>query len=204
MKTRERILLCTLQLFNEQGEPNVTTLDIANELDISPGNLYYHFRGKEVLVDSLLADFLEQTGELVTLQADPNELNPEDYWLFMHLLFEAIIRYRFLFLDLPNLMGRYPQVQRAMHHWLEALRTSLKDMLTDMRREQWLACNEEQLEGLADCLCQLMVFWIDYQRVRHLDEADPNAAVRQALGMLLPYMAESARGVLKSLIDRYR
>ena len=36
MKTRDRILNCALELFNRDGEPNVTTLDIANELGISP------------------------------------------------------------------------------------------------------------------------------------------------------------------------
>ncbi len=35
MKTRDRILECALQLFNQQGEPNVSTLEIANELGIS-------------------------------------------------------------------------------------------------------------------------------------------------------------------------
>src|SRR5690606_17555640 len=47
MKTRDRILECALQCFNARGEGNVSVLEIATELGISPGNLYYHPGGEE-------------------------------------------------------------------------------------------------------------------------------------------------------------
>ena len=53
-KTAKRILLTALTLFNERGENSVTSVDIAMEMDISPGNLYYHFKGKELMVDALI------------------------------------------------------------------------------------------------------------------------------------------------------
>ena len=112
MKTRDRILECALELFNQQGEPNVSTLEIANELGISPGNLYYHFHGKEPLVLGLFERF---QGELAPLLDPPAEarLGAEDYWLFLHLIVERLAHYRFPFQDLSKPEGRPPKLVRG-------------------------------------------------------------------------------------------
>jgi AcrR family transcriptional regulator len=52
-RTAERILEVTLELFNRFGEPNVSTTLISAELNISPGNLYYHYPAKDELINSL-------------------------------------------------------------------------------------------------------------------------------------------------------
>jgi AcrR family transcriptional regulator len=52
-RTAERILEVTLDLFNRFGEPNVSTTLISAELNISPGNLYYHYPAKDELINAL-------------------------------------------------------------------------------------------------------------------------------------------------------
>src|SRR5690606_41552912 len=86
MKTRDRILHTSLQLFNEHGEPNVTTLQIADELDISPGNLYYHFKNKSEIIDELFASFESHINTLLDVPEDIAGI--DDQWLFLHLVFE--------------------------------------------------------------------------------------------------------------------
>ena len=113
MKTRDRILECALQLFNQQGEPNVSTLEIANEMGISPGNLYYHFHGKEPLVLGLFERFEEELTPLLDPPVDLR-LDAEDYWLFLHLIVERLAQYRFLFQDLSNLAGRLPKLAQSV------------------------------------------------------------------------------------------
>jgi len=203
MKTRDRILLCALELFNEEGEPNVTTLEMANELDISPGNLYYHFKGKEALLEVLIEDFLLSTRNLLSPADDPEAVSPEDLWLLLHLLFESIATYRFLFQDLSNLMSRYPFIRLAMHAWVSQLRQCLTHILLVMRASEQLRCDDAGQQRLLDAVCQACLFWLDYQRVVGVEQPDPATGVQQALGLLLPYLDEDTANWMQALIDRY-
>ena len=93
-QTPQRIIQAALDLFNHYGEPNVTTNRIADELDISPGNLHYHFRTKQNLIDALFEQFEQRMlGLLSANEADQTDI--EDAWFFLHLVFETIADYRF-------------------------------------------------------------------------------------------------------------
>ena len=128
MKTRDRILECALTLFNQQGEPNVSTLEIANEMGISPGNLYYHFHGKEPLILGLFERFQAELAPLLDPPADAR-LSAEDYWMFLHLIVERLSHYRFLFQDLSNLAGRLPKLARGIRNLLNSLKRTLASLL---------------------------------------------------------------------------
>src|SRR5690554_8211584 len=109
MKTRDRILHTSLQLFNEHGEPNVTTLQIADELDISPGNLYYHFKNKSEIIDELFASFESHINNLLEVQEEVSGI--EDQWLFLRLVFESIAQYHFISQDLVKSLSHYDNIQ---------------------------------------------------------------------------------------------
>ena len=85
-RTRERILETALVLFNRLGEPNVTTADIATDMGISPGNLYYHFRNKDQIIAELFGAF-ERRLEALLIEPEGRTAGLEDLWFLLHLLF---------------------------------------------------------------------------------------------------------------------
>ena len=76
-------------------------------MKISPGNLYYHFKNKEDIINNASSS---SSSARSTAAHDPHAPdgrlpNVEDAWLFLHLLFEQIWKYRFFYRDLNNLLA---------------------------------------------------------------------------------------------------
>ena len=127
MKTKERILIVSLDLFNELGEPNVTTVDISNEMDISPGNLYYHYRNKDEIVEHIVHRYEH---ELLTLLNAENDLNNfVEYWLFLKFYLEKNWQYRFIFRDMNNLFSKYRPIHRKMNRLIQSSEKTILKMI---------------------------------------------------------------------------
>lgn len=201
MKTRDRILECALHLFNRQGEPNVSTLEIANEMGISPGNLYYHFHGKEPLVLGLFERFEE---ELTPLLDPPLEvrLDAEDYWLFLHLIVERMAQYRFLFQDLSNLTGRLPKLARGMRTLLNALKRTLAALLASLKAHGQVTSDTRALGQLVEQISMTLLFSLDYQRIL-AREGEVGIVVYQVMMLVAPHLEVDSRLAAEQLALRY-
>src|SRR6478672_2968291 len=131
-RTAERILEVTLALFNRFGEPNVSTTLISAELNISPGNLYYHYPAKDELINSLFDRYEKSLDEL--LGAAENVRHIEDAWLFFHMLFELIWQYRFLYRDLNDLLSKNRRLETHFQFVLRNKTRAVKSVLDGLAR----------------------------------------------------------------------
>ena len=204
MKTKDRILLASLTLFNEQGEPNVTTLQIADELNISPGNLYYHFKNKAEIVDGLFNQFEARISDL--LDVPETILGVEDQWLFLHLLFEAIAQYRFLYQDLVNVLGRYerikPRFKRILNKKLQASRTICRSM----QQQGILLATDDEVDALCQNIVLGITYWISFDTVRNVlngHTMDLSRGIYQVLAQVAPFLQEDARHQLMEVGKAY-
>lgn len=201
MKTRDRILECALILFNQQGEPNVSTLEIANELGISPGNLYYHFHGKEPLVLGLFERFQAELMPLLDPPADAR-LDAEDYWLFLHLIVERLAHYRFLFQDLSNLAGRLPKLARGIRNLLNSLKRTLASLLAHLKAQEQLISATQALGQLVEQISMTLLFSLDYQRILGR-EAEVRIVVYQIMMLVAPHLIPASRQATEELAVLY-
>jgi len=205
--TRELVLATSLALFNEFGEPNVSTNHIADEADISPGNLYYHFRSKDDITLELFKLYLLNIQPILELE-DHAAQEAEDMWLRLHLFFEAMGRFRFLFRDLNDLYGRIKNLQRALSGLLNRQRTTLITLISGLRKNGVMEISEHDSEVLADNMLLVMTYWIPFAEVR----GDPgladgkvlSASVARVLHLVLPYLHEPEASQVEALAHTYR
>ncbi|WP_332369331.1 TetR/AcrR family transcriptional regulator [Spirosoma telluris] len=58
--TKGRILNASVRLFNEYGVDAVRLQQIAEEIGISVGNLAYHFKTKDAIIESVYEQVLDE------------------------------------------------------------------------------------------------------------------------------------------------
>jgi len=203
--TRNRILVASLLLFNEHGEPRTTTNDIADEVDISPGNLHYHFKRKAQIVEALLDEF-QADARRVLETPDHEPVSIDDFWLFLHLLLEFTAAYRFLFRDLEALTEAYPKVGRVLGHFAKGLAAVFELHLRALSAAGVLETRERDASVIARNLAVIALFSERFDILVGKDGNADDAALRIAgsiLSALQPYAAASATTHLEDLAARY-
>ncbi|PSV25797.1 MULTISPECIES: TetR/AcrR family transcriptional regulator [unclassified Photobacterium] len=161
MKTRDRIIHAALALFNERGEPNVTTNHIAADLAISPGNLYYHFRNKEQIIHSIFD--LYATDLQVSFQPRSEAETTESLLSYLDAVFLLMWRYRFFYANLPDILRRDPELQLKYLEAQAQLRSNIAILMQSLKEGGLVDIDDEDLKTLAETLLMVASSWISYQ-----------------------------------------
>ncbi len=208
-RTAERILEVTLVLFNRLGEPNVSTTAISAELGISPGNLYYHYPAKDLLINALFDRYESALDEL--LPAAEGVANIEDAWLFLHMLYELVWNHRFLYRDLNDLLSKNRHLETRFQRVLKRKTRAAHDLLAGLSRHGALRINMAQAEPVATAMTVLLTYWLSYEYVRDprhaLEPEQAGAALARGawhvLSLLLPFLDEPSQQHLQQLVGAY-
>lgn len=198
MKTAERILLTSLEMFNEQGEANVTCVDIALELDISPGNLYYHFKGKEVIVAALF-DMYRERMDKILLSPGKDALTVEDFFFYLLLILESSHIFRFLYRNPNDLAEKYTTVAKGFKRLLVEKEKTFVDLFKHFHQDGKLRCDEQQQQKLVELIGLVFTQSLNYYSLKGVD-IDEDDVSYDSLGVIFyalsPYLILSDENLI--------
>jgi len=191
-KTKTRILKTALGLFNNEGEAQVSSVDIASVMGISPGNLYYHYKGKDEIIVELFADFEEEI-RLVLSAPIKEALKLEDNWVFLYIIFEEIYDFRFFYRNMSEILNRSPELRSSFARILAFKEQTVFAMLTALEEMDRLSFGEGEKGALASRIAAHFTFWLQYHDLRYGD-VPPKSLIDQGvfatLIQITPYWAD--------------
>lgn len=130
MKTKDRIIQTSIELFNRSGVVAVTTNHIAKEMNISPGNLYFHFANKEEIVRHIFKQMNVETYQLWKTKKGQALIHP---LALIEKNFEMFWRYRFFHREMYFLKRKDAQLSKM---WKTHIAKVLK--LMTLMYKRWL------------------------------------------------------------------
>jgi AcrR family transcriptional regulator len=161
--TRERILEECRRLFNERGPAEVTTAEIAAAVGISEGNLHYHFRRKEQIVEALF-DAFELALERVAVPSRELERRSDAHRLYTSNWFNLIWEWRFLYG--ASVYRLAPSLQPRLRHITDEGQAHVRRFLRALVAAGVLSGTERDIDRLVINAWIVGTYWIDYLRSR--------------------------------------
>lgn len=188
--TKDRILETALALFNAEGVGALSAMDIATALGISPGHLYYHFKGKAEILAALVAAYQSEVDLVLETALDAcrgDGATLETLWTHVHILAEEAWDARFLYREAGALAMLDHDLAARIRRIAVSERDALKTMLNALSRAGVIVASREAIDGLS----RLMITGIGFHAIELELEGDPGpprerVARAAAQIMLLP------------------
>lgn len=195
--TYVRIVEASLKLFNESGERNISTNHIAQYLDISPGNLYYHFANKDEIIVQLFKRYSRDL--LGYLSQTPLPRTVEDAVGYMQGVYDVMWQYRFLFSDVNTLLLRSTELLGEHNEFTrERIAPLLIRLLEQMQDLGMVKIDAIGMRDLSVNMWLITKYWLDFDRSVEGDDssgeygaAAKQRGVRRTLSLLRPYLQGS-------------
>ncbi|CEQ08919.1 TetR family transcriptional regulator [[Clostridium] sordellii] len=153
-QTKEDIILTARDLFNKHGYNSISMRDIANELEISVGNLTYHFKKKEDLIEEVVnykhrnykkIDVPKSIEDLNTFFINALNIQNENAYYFKH------------FDQLAQISPKIYNLQRSTIKELHELLRKSFETLVDLNLMKKFS-NTTQMVNIIDCILTILIY----------------------------------------------
>jgi len=124
--TKEKILQTALKLFNRDGLSKVTLRTIALEMNISQGNLNYHFKKRDQIIETLYEQLVTTIDRSMSVQQE-KRMTLASLLKISTIIMDSFYGHRFFFLDFVQIMRSEVRIK---DHYLK---------LTEQRQQEFMS-----------------------------------------------------------------
>lgn len=195
-ETKRKILDTSRALFNEYGIADVSQRRIADQLGISPGNLTYHFKRSDDIVEALYFELVAGLNlAMETLKA--RDYNLENLLRSINLLVERFHDYRFILLDFVQIMRRHDPICRHYAQLSVMRKQQFSEAVQHLRQAGIM--REEELPHEFDFLYErfhiLADFWLSTAEIREggIRPGQLHFYKQVIIQTLYPYLTEQGK-----------
>ena len=205
-KTKKKIIVAAVELFNELGIAQVRNQDIAKASGISLSNFNYHYATKKDLVK---ATFDYMTEELIQNVYGNKKLIMEGEGLAItESFFVFQQRFSFFFLDTPNILKSYPIVTEQIKDQIEDAFKMIKGINYLSIGMGFMKPEPKDFPGLYDELAAHLWrnthFWISYARIKDFKEDLVVKGMESHFSLIYPYLTEKGVQANKKYLEHLR
>lgn len=192
MKTRDKILEQARRQFNLHGLENVSLRQLASSLKMSDGNLRYHFKTKEDLVQKLYFELVSSFDQLIHDLQTGDEIQLSYLFQSVQHTYQQLFEYRFFMIDFVNFMRLYPEVGKHFKQLQLIRRQQFHDIVERFVAKGIMRAADypEEYIQLHDRLEILSDFWLSSAEILGVAEGqDPILHYAKLnLSMIYPYL----------------
>ncbi|WNC66847.1 TetR/AcrR family transcriptional regulator [Thalassotalea nanhaiensis] len=206
MKTKDKILIASLDAFADEGVGQISTNHIADIMDISPGNLYYHFKSKSEIIAELLRCF---TTDFVTFFKSESEAisTNQSMWLKLTLGFQLMDKYRFIFCESSYILNKYPELRRLFAKAMQTTKTAIDTFCQHLQKQHIVNADEQEIISLGNNMHLLFTQWPSYIAasvrnglIKDVKGSDEHLFIKQGVNQILnliyPYLNNEDKELL--------
>ncbi|MEM1123403.1 MAG: TetR/AcrR family transcriptional regulator [Bacteroidota bacterium] len=164
--TKAKILTAAIDLFNKEGVNVVTLRDIAKTVGISTGNLAYHYKNKDVLIEAAFQQMQKERDDI--LQGVQQIPSLDRIYKQNKMLIRLGKKYLFLYVDTVQILRNYSKIATLHRAFTDQTIEYVKGTLAysvgsgNMRPEKV----EGEYERLGHALWMVMTFWLNQLEIR--------------------------------------
>ena len=191
MKTKDKIIVTAINLFNLYGTKTISTNHIAKEMGISPGNLYYHFRSKNDIIRSISKIFSNELGSVFQLKLHSISDFSKNLTYLFNRFFNVQRSYQFLFLEGVQLVKQDHALLENYIKLRHLIKEGYSDLLFNLVKIKIMKKKTlDMVDDLLEAQWIIMWYWVSHTSLDNniYDDAQIKKGIRLSFSIIKPQL----------------